>query len=327
MRHQGKMTLAGLAAGVAYGLLARLAFGFDWKVGGRDVLDVMAVSFLFLVPLALGFVTVFVGERQGGRWSWWKWLIFPWLAALTALAGALALAWEGLICIFLWLPLVLVCSSVGGLCAGLAGMFIRSRRARGAVLAGCLVLPFVAAPIESRLDSPLDLRTVETRIEIAAGPEKVWREIERVPAIREREHRLALSHLIGFPRPVEAKLIGEGTGAVRHATFEHGVLFVETITRWEPGKALAFSIKADMDDIPPTTLDQHVTVGGPYFDVLEGEYRIEPLGQDRVMLHLSSRHRLSTRFNGYAGLWTDFIMRDTQQYILEIIRDRCEGPA
>jgi hypothetical protein len=36
------------------------------------------------------------------------------------------------------------------------------------------------------------------------------------------------------------------------------------------------------------------------------------------------QRRLSTRFNGYAGFWTDFIMRDTQQYILEIIRDRCE---
>ncbi len=326
MRHRWKMALAGLLAGIGYGLLARLMFGFDYNAGARNVFEVMAVSFLFLVPFALGFVTVFVGERRGGRWPWWQWLVFPWVAALTALVAALLLAWEGLICIFLWIPLVLVCSSIGGLCAGLAGMFIRSRRARGAVLAGCMVLPFVAAPIESRLGSSFELRTVENRIEIAASPATVWKEIERVPAIGEREHEhgFALSHLIGFPRPVEAKLIGEGVGAVRHATFERGVLFVETITKWEPEKTLTFSIRADMDDIPPTTLDQHVTVGGPYFDVLEGEYRIEPLGADRVVLHLSSQHRLSTRFNGYAGFWTDFIMRDTQRYILEIIRERCE---
>jgi hypothetical protein len=33
---------------------------------------------------------------------------------------------------------------------------------------------------------------------------------------------------------------------------------------------------------------------------------------------------LSTRFNFYSSLWTDFIMSDTQQYILEVIKRRCE---
>jgi hypothetical protein len=64
-------------------------------------------------------------------------------------------------------------------------------------------------------------------------------------------------------------------------------------------------------------------VGGPYFDVLQGSYRIEPLTRG-VRLHLSSEHRLSTRFNPYAALWTDFIMRDTQDYILRIVARRAE---
>jgi len=32
------------------------------------------------------------------------------------------------------------------------------------------------------------------------------------------------------------------------------------------------------DRIPRETLDEHVTVGGEYFDVLRGDYRLEPLG-------------------------------------------------
>jgi hypothetical protein len=44
-----------------------------------------------------------------------------------------------------------------------------------------------------------------------------------------------------------------------------------------------------------------------------------------VILHLASTHRLSTRFNVYAGLWTDLIMRNVQEYILEILKRRCEG--
>jgi hypothetical protein len=60
--------------------------------------------------------------------------------------------------------------------------------------------------------------------------------------------------------------------------------------------------------------------------VLQGEYHIEPIGGHRAVLHLSSRHRLSTRFNAYAGLWSDAIMRDIQQSILLVIKHRSEQP-
>lgn len=57
---------------------------------------------------------------------------------------------------------------------------------------------------------------------------------------------------------------------------------------------------------------------------LRSNYRIEQVSENQVILHLSSRHRLSTRFNFYAGLWTDFIMRDIQGNILRIIKNRSE---
>ena len=45
---------------------------------------------------------------------------------------------------------------------------------------------------------------------------------------------------------------------------------------------------------------------------LEGTYVIEPLGNGQVRLLLSSKHRLTTRFNFYGGLWTDGVMSDLQ---------------
>ncbi len=68
-----------------------------------------------------------------------------------------------------------------------------------------------------------------------------------------------------------------------------------------------------------------MTVGGPYFDVLRGEYRLEPAGDGKVRLRLASEHRLSTHFNAYASVWTDGIMRDVQELILGVIKRRCEG--
>src|SRR5690606_41891455 len=94
-----------------------------------------------------------------------------------------------------------------------------------------------------------------------------------------------------------------------------------------PTSEMEFDISVDSRSIQKDALNGHVTLGGPYFDVLTGAYRIETRGDGHVTLHLSSEHRLSTHFNGYASWWTDFVMRDAQQYILEIIARRAERRA
>lgn len=83
--------------------------------------------------------------------------------------------------------------------------------------------------------------TVATEIEIAAPPGIICDQIKLVPAIRPAELRDSWTHRIGFPRPVEATLPHEGIGGVRRATFEGGVLFFETVTRWELQRKLAFT--------------------------------------------------------------------------------------
>ncbi len=310
-----------LLVGVLHGLLARLAFGAPSLQG---VFAVMTVSFIFVVPLTLGFLTVWVAEFDGPV-HWRRRLLLEIGSALIALAAALALAWEGMICVLLWLPMYVVLAVMGGGVAALLARWRTSATARNATLSGVVLAPYLLAPLELRIPRPDDVRVVENSIVIRAPLETVWANIERVPAFREEEHHFALSHLIGFPRPVEATLSHEGVGGVRHATFEGGVLFIETITHWEKHKRLTFSIHADATTIPPATLDEHVTVGGPYFDVLEGEYELHPQPDGSVRLELRSRHRVSTHFNAYATLWTDWIMSDVQSYILEIVRRRCEA--
>jgi hypothetical protein len=315
-----RLFAAGFAVGLAYGLVFRLLF-----VQSRleALFGVMTIGFLFVVPFALGWLTVAVGERSG-PWSWPARLFVPMLTALVALGSALALAWEGLICIVLWVPLTVVMSLLGGLAAAVVGILVRRRRSRAAAAGLVALLPLAVAPGERLFEAPAEVRVVRTSIDVAAPPETVWRAISRVRRFEPEEHGTSWSHRIGFPRPVEATLDREGVGGVRLASFEGGVVFVETVTLWEPGRRLAFTIHADPESIPMRTLDPHVTVGGEFFDVLEGGYQIEPLGPERVRLHLESRHRVSTRFNFYSRLWTDFVMTDVQRYILERLKVRCE---
>jgi hypothetical protein len=218
----------------------------------------------------------------------------------------------------------MILASVGGLLGGVAARLIRSNRAKRVTMACVMALPLVTAPWEKPVLYRLDEREVENVIEIKASPEVIWRNIASVRAIRPEELPPSWSHRIGFPNPVEATLSHEGVGGVRHATFTGGLYFLETVDIWDPERRLAFTIAAQTDLIPPTTLDEHVRVGGPYFDALRGEYRLEPLGNGTTRLHLSSRHRVSTDFNWYAHLWTDAIMSDLQKRILVVIRQRCE---
>jgi hypothetical protein len=146
-----------------------------------------------------------------------------------------------------------------------------------------------------------------------------------VPAIDAGELPSSWVRTVGFPRPVEATLSHEGLGGVRHASFTGGLVFTETIDNWDSLHDLSFSIHANTDSIPPTTLDEHVKIGGRYFDILEGEYRLEPLSDGDTLLHLSSRERVSTHFNPYAGFWTDAVMRSIQSSILQVVKQRAEA--
>ena len=286
-----------------------------------DALAIMTYGFLFFGPLVMGMLVIW---RAGAdrRLPIWQWVALPWLSTVIFCLGAMLFALEGFICVVLAMPIGLLGSLIGGI---IGGALNRSRYKLSRNATACVaLLPVLIAFTEPHLNVPTQTRTVASEIRIHASPQTVWQNIERVPAISPDELEPTWTHRIGFPRPVEATLSFEGVGGVRHASFEHGLLFIETITAWEPQHRLSFGIRADTAHIPPTTLDEHVTIGGRYFDVLDGEYVIEPVSNSDVILHLTSHQRLSTDVNGYAGFWTDAVMQNLQTSILKVIQHRCE---
>lgn len=315
--------ILGVVVGVLYGLFVRLIIAEKIISFYSDLFIVMNFAFVFIVPFVVGFLTIATGNYSPNRKILWA--VIPWISAGLCLLAVILLAWEGSICVVLMSPLFMLMASLGGI----AGGSVRSSKTNKVntfVLASFAMLPFIVAPIENQIPLSEQMRVVHNQIEIHSDPQIIWNHIKRVDPIQKEEHSKSLTQWIGFPRPIEATLSHEGIGGVRHATFEGGVLFIETIDQWIPQQLLSFSIKADTSKIPPTTLDEHVTVGGPYFDVLQGTYRLEVVSPTKTILHLSSTHRLSTHFNFYSGLWTDFIMSDIQGYILEIVKKRCENP-
>ena len=306
--------IAGAVLGFLYGIMARFVAGHE---GARDLFGVMTLAFVSFVPLAMGFITVRLHPRPSWPYRIWA----PWLPGSAMLLFCWLVAWEGSICILMGLPFVYILSSIGGVLGGW-----RLLRGRGPSVA-MAVLPFAIAPIEHGVPAADRIRRLETAIPIHASPAEVWAQVVEVPTIRSGETRPALFTRLGFPRPLNATLDHHGVGGRRFARFERGVLFIETITDWEPERHLRFTIDAQTDSIPPSTLDEHVTIGGPYFDVLTGDYRLEPRADGTVLLHLTSELRLTTHFNAYAQPWVDAIMLSIQRNILGVLKVRAERGA
>jgi hypothetical protein len=308
--------LIGVLTGAVYGISARLMAGNPGSL--RQLFGVMTLGFLIVVPVVIGYLTV-RGIRSPSRLVCF---FAPWPACMVTVLAAMLLGMEGMICVVLALPAMLLLSSVGGFIGGSG----RVRRARGA-LPVLLVLPYVVAPLERGRDLPVRLATTRTTIDVAAPVRTLGPLVASVDSIRPAEERPALYTLIGFPHPVSAVIDRNGVGGVREARFTEGLRFTERVTDWVPGRRLSFTIRANTAEIPPSTLDEHVTIGGPYFDVLHGTYELQPLADGKVRIVLTSEHRLSTPFNGYAVLWTQAIMRSIQSNILEIIKARAERAA
>lgn len=72
--------------GMIYGLVMRLCFN---DIG---IFIVMSSSFILVVPLALGFVTVWCALR-GGKQPWYAMIYLPWVASLGFMAGTFVFHW------------------------------------------------------------------------------------------------------------------------------------------------------------------------------------------------------------------------------------------
>jgi hypothetical protein len=319
-----KRGFIGAAALAAVYLVAFRGISFlpAYYTDGKGGTILMSFSFLFLGPFIAGVITVSQAIRKD-PWPVRFWIIAPWIPILVNILLALSVRWEGLICVVFIAPPAMLSASLGGIAAGYLQRYEHRRVSRTAL--SCLAaLPLLFAILETHLNQPLQTRTVNTEIRIHAPASVVWQNIGRVSRISRSELRPSWANIIGFPRPIEATMSYDGVGAIRQGIFERGLTFYETVTAWDPGRRYAFTIRADTAHIPRTTLDEHVTVGGRFFDLLDGEYIVEPLPGGDVLLHLNSRERLSTDFNLYAAMWSDAVMRDVQNNILHVIQNRCE---
>lgn len=272
----------------------------------------MTLGFLFGVPIVIGYLTVRPVDGSSFRFRFFA----PWVTCGLVILASLLVGLEGAICVVFASPAMLLLASLGGLVAG--GQSARTR----VDVPVAILLPWMVMGLEHGTTGPTKHVVTTTQIEIAAPASAVWPLVVSVDSIRDGERRPAFFTAIGFPRPIAATLDHPGVGGVRTASFDRGVVFREAVVEWVPERRLRFTI--DARAVPTTALDPHVTIGGPFFDVLTGTYELQPVSPTRTVLVLRSEHRVSTRFNFYAGWWADRVMASVQHNILFVLKERAE---
>ncbi|WP_207431046.1 hypothetical protein [Sabulibacter ruber] len=278
----------------------------------------MSVAFLFGVPAVIGAITVYFGNESQKTSRLFR-IFMPWVTILAFLLTTLITYLEASVCVVMLLPAFLLFASIGGITMG---EIIDSSKRKKQTLNIFLTLPFLFAPLESQFNSPTSFRTVHTDILIHADKQTVWDNIKSVNTIKDDELKWSFAHFIGIPKPIKSELSEEKVGGIRHISWEKGIKFREKITHWKPYDSFSYDIL--VDHIPPDAIDKHVEVGGEYFDVVNGGYKLTEVDKSTTKLTLSCTYRVTTNFNYYSEQWADFIMDDFQEVILYVVKKRSE---
>ncbi len=304
--------LLGLTAGVAYTFLTM------WLVTMYE--GSVSFSYIFVLPIVMGAVPVLFSTKEQLQ-SYTSFLLLPWGITLTCFWLAILAGIDGLACLTVIVAPFLALGTLGGFVFRLIRL---KKNGPETKLYLSLLVPFVFLLLESNIQPSTQLNTVTTSVEIDANRQTVWENVKNVRNIQPSELQTHFVHVIGIPKPISGELNNERIGGVRKITWEKGIKFEELITSWNEGYGFTYDIHVDPRSIPPTTLDEHVVIGGKYFDVLHGGYKIDVLGPNKCLVTLSCTYRVTTNLNFYSALWADFILDDFNDMILDVIKQRCE---
>lgn len=314
--------LAGVAPvlfGAFIGLLLRGTF--DDEPGGAFA--PMLWIFILLAPAGIAAATVCLAEQLRPRSVAYH-AFMPVLAVTLCLLGSIVLLWEGWICVLLIWPVLAVEAAMVGLVAG--SLFRHFRSIRHAATTSVVALPLLLGWLGVGQNEPHRYERVERSVLIHAAPDAVWRNLLDADRIRAEEVDRAWMYRIGVPVPLAGLTHEDAAGLTREVRMGKGIHFRQRSADWRPGRYVQWQYQFAPDSIPAGALDDHVEIGGRYFDLTGTRYTLTPRG-DATELSIRMEYRVSTGFNWYAAPLARWLIGDFSDTILRFYRHRAEAGA
>ena len=307
-----------LLVGVIAGLLLRFVFsgypGSNWSA--------MTGAFIFGTPIVVGAVTVYVAETTQRR-SWPYYLYAPFLANCLFVLGTLIIMIEGLICAIVIVPMFALLGTAGGLCMGIV---CRVTNWPKQTLYSVMAIPLLLGALGGQIDTPDHVSAVKRSQFIAAPPATVWQRLNQVDNIQPHEFNASWASKIGVPMPQSGITRDTPQGRVRESRWDKAVAFDELITDWQPERFLRWIYRFTPESFPPHALDDHVMIGGHYFDLQDTAFTLTPSG-DGTLLTIEAHYRVSTQFNFYADWVAQRLLGNMLETGLTFYQNRSEKGA
>jgi len=232
-------------------------------------------------------------------------------------------ALEGVGCLVIFLPLLILPALLGGLLGYAAGKALPRREQAAALASGALLL-LVTFGVEAIAPAPPTAApVVETALEIDAPPADVW---PLVTSVADMPPPVEYPFNAGIAYPVRATLDDGAVGAVRRCDFNTGTA-LETVTAWEPGRLLRFTI--DSQPPPLRELTLYRTVHQPHLDGAVrnrvGELELVPLdGGRRTRLVGRSWYETSLSPAPYWESYAEVVIHAIHRRVLGAVKARAE---
>jgi hypothetical protein len=305
-----------IGGGAVAGLLLRLIF----RGNPGDAYAAMLSSFVIGAPLVVACVTVWLAERIAPR-SWAYYFFAPLLSTTLFVVGTLALFIEGWICAVVILPLFAI---VGGLAGLIMGAICRVTRWPRRSIVGCFAaLPLLGGAVENQIPAADRERQQTREVFVAAPVAAVWAQLIDTRDIHADEIDRAWMYRIGVPTPLDGRGDVRDGEHLRHIVMARGVSFDQVAATWREQRQITWRYRFRPDSFPAGALDDHVRIGGRYFDIVESTYTLAPRAGGTV-LQLSTRYRVTTHFNWYAGRVGDFLVGDFEETVLDLYARRAQ---
>jgi hypothetical protein len=278
------------------------------------------IAGLVFLPMAIAsVVTILIDPR--GEGSIRRHIRIGWICITALILLTMVLFREAGICVAMASPFFYGGSAFG---SWLSCLSLRKLRSRSVV--SCIaILPLAGFPVDAIAPAPQHEAEVRTVVDIDAPPAAVWKNTVEIPQIRAAERRWTFSHnIVGVPQPVDARLQGQGVGAVRHLRWTRGVTFEEVVTNWQENRSLTWRFRFGPQSIPDS-VEGHIKIDSAYLKLLGGDYRLAPLAGGRTRLTLTTRYMIATPINAYCDAWGHVFLTDFHRAVLTVIKQRSEA--
>lgn len=287
-----------------------------WGIQG---IGVYGMALFILTPLFIGMAPVIIyGRKRPVTTKQARNIGFLTLGLFTV--GLIVFAIEGLICIAMAAPIGLLLTWTGTL---IGHSIIIKTPSSGVttIIILALTIPTTAF-VEKRDKEALDLIEVTTSIVIDAESEDVWKNVIEFPTLNEPTEFIFKT---GIAYPINAKIKGQGIGAIRHCNFSTGS-FVEPITIWDEPKLLRFDV---VENPAPMRELSFYDINAPhlhdYFVSKQGQFKLTKLENGKTLLEGTTWYYHDIRPVFYWRLWSEYIIHKIHLRVLTHIKETTES--